>query len=134
MRRERSRHTQVGDDDASAGVTGQHIDRGAAPQQVLDHLRGHDLGIRAHALLHDTVITGEGEDDGKCDRGWALPGDLGEAARQLLEAPEAARWLGELVEATLSLAARRSVRRVDQIKELRERAHEKSETVKVECP
>ena len=47
---ERAGHAEVRDDDLGARPAGEHVDRGAAAQEVLDHLRRHDLRIGAHAL------------------------------------------------------------------------------------
>ena len=120
---QRSGDAEVGDDDAGAGVASQHVDGGSAADEVLDHLRRDDLGVGAHALLHDAVITGQGEDDGMLDRGRAPARDLGKAARQLLEPPQASRRLGELVQPALGVHTRRDIRRGDPVKELREVAH-----------
>ena len=45
-----------------ARLAGEHIDRGAAAQEVLDHLRRHDLRVRAHPFGDDAVIGGQRED------------------------------------------------------------------------
>ena len=48
-------------------VAGEHVDRGAAPREVLDHLRGDRLRIGAHALGDDAVVGGEREDHRRLD-------------------------------------------------------------------
>ena len=52
-----------------------------------------------------------------------LIGGIAELPRQLLQAAEAARGLGQLVERPLRLESRRAVGRRDTIKELREQFH-----------
>ena len=47
---QRRRHAEVRHHDARARVAREHVDRRAAAQEVLDHLRGDDLGIGAHPL------------------------------------------------------------------------------------
>jgi hypothetical protein len=70
------------------------------------------------------VIPGQGEDHRPEQPRWAAARDLGEAPRQLLEAPEAARGLGELIESIPRRPARRRAgRRADPLKELRESGH-----------
>ncbi len=101
-------HSDVRDDDLGARPAGEHIDRGAAAQEVLDHLRRHDLRVGAHPFGDDAVIAGQREDHRPAQPGWAAARDLGEAPRQLLEAPEAARGLGELIESVPRHPARRA--------------------------
>ena len=95
---ERAGHSEIGDDDLGARLAREHIDRGAAAQEVLDHLRRHDLRVGAHPFGDDAVIAGQREDHRPAQPGRAAARDLGEPPRQLLEAPEAARGLGELIE------------------------------------
>ena len=62
MPRERRGHPEVRDHDARGRVAGEHVDRRAAAEEVLHHLRGHDLRIGAHALRDHAVIARERED------------------------------------------------------------------------
>ena len=123
MRSERSGHSEVRDDDLGARPAGEHIDRGAAAQEVLDHLRRDDLRVGAHPFGDDAVIAGQREDHGPEQPGRAAARDLGEAPRQLLEAPETARRLGELIESVARRPARRAWAAADPLKELRENGH-----------
>ena len=97
----------------------EHVDRGAAAQEVLDHLRGHRLRIGAHALGRDPVVGGEREDHRVSIRG-GLSGDHDQPHRELLEPPEAPRRLREAVEAlarrdgSAARPAPRSRRRADR--------------------
>src|SRR5262249_60823240 len=96
-RSERTGDAEVGDDDARARLAGEHVDRRTAADEVLDHLRGDDLGIGAHALGDDAVVGGEGEDDRTRDaRRTAVHG--GEPYRDLLQPPETPRSLRERIE------------------------------------
>ncbi len=51
-------HPHLGPD-----MTGQHVDPGAAGQEVEHHLRGHFAGIQRNTLFRDAVVSGKGEDD-----------------------------------------------------------------------
>jgi hypothetical protein len=98
---ERARDPEVGDDDARPRLAREHVHRRAPAREVLDHLRGHDLGIRADALGDDSMIGREREDDRTRDRGRPAAQDR-EAQRDLLEPAEAARRLRQAVEMVTS--------------------------------
>ena len=72
---QRGRHAQVRHHHARARVAREHVDRGSAPEEILDHLRGDDLRIGAHALGDHAVIAREREDDRIAERRRAGPGD-----------------------------------------------------------
>ena len=59
---ERRGHAEVRDHDRGARLAREHVDRGAAAQEVLDHLRGHDLRVGAHPFGDDAVVGGQRED------------------------------------------------------------------------
>ena len=71
---------------------------GAAPREVLDHLRGHGLGIGAHALGRDAVVAGEREDHRRLDPRQGIPGDHDHPDGELLQPPEAPPRLRQAVE------------------------------------
>ena len=129
VRRQRGGHAQIRDDDRSADVARQHVDRRAALQEVLDHLRRHDLRIRAHSLGDDSMVGRQREDHAAPGLGRELARHLAEPPRQLLEAAEASRRLGQLVERPLGLEPGRAVRLHDSVKELREHVHGKAREV-----
>jgi hypothetical protein len=91
---------EIGHDDPRADLAGEHVDRGAAVQEVLDHLRGHGLRVGAHSFGDDAVIGREREDHRlRHARGAARQRD--QADGQLLEPAETAGRLGQGVEVTL---------------------------------
>ena len=101
---------------------GQHVDRRAAAQEVLDHLRGHRLRIGAHALGDDAVVGGQREDHGRGHaRGPAGEGDQPDG--QLFEAAQAAGRLGQRVQVTPGLGGGGLVGAADRLTELRESVH-----------
>jgi hypothetical protein len=65
------------------------------------------------------MISDQDEDDGLRDTGWA-PGQRRQRDRQLLQPPQAARRLGELVEVALRRRRRRGIGQRDRVKELAE--------------
>ena len=119
---ERSDHAEVGHHEPRPRLARQHVHRGAPAQEVLDHLRRHDLGIRADALGDHAVIGGEREDDGVADLGRAAAQER-QAQRDLLEPSEAPGRLGEAVQVPLGRldSARRGRR--DRAKKLGEARH-----------
>ena len=100
--RDRVRHAEVRDDHARLGLTREDVHRGAATQEGFDHLHGHDLRVRAHALGDDAVVGGEGEDVGPLDARRPA-GERGEARGDLLEPPQASGRLRQAVEVALRL-------------------------------
>src|SRR5207244_4530673 len=105
-----------------AGLAREHVDRGAAGEEVLDHLRGDRLRIGADALGNDPVVAREDEDD------WALDprraaAQRGETHGEVLEPAEAARRLRQRVEMATRGDRGALVRRHDRVKELAERRH-----------
>ena len=95
-------HTEVGDDDARPRLAREDVHGGSPAQEVLDHLRGDDLGIGAHALGDHAVVGGEDEDDRPLDPRRPAA-QHGEARRDLFEPSEASGRLRQAVE----VAARR---------------------------
>src|SRR5439155_1758076 len=81
--RDRVGHAEVGDDDARPRLAREDVHRGSAPQEVFDHLRGHDLRIGADALGDHAVVGCEGEDHRSLDARRPVP-QHGEARRDLL--------------------------------------------------
>ena len=122
-RGQRSRHSHVRHHHGRPRVAGQDVDGRPPAEKILDHLRRHDLRIGAHAFGHHAMVGGEREDDGPVDRGREPSRDLGEPARQLLEPPETAQWLGQPIKGSLGLETRRGVREPDAAKELLEHGH-----------
>ena len=90
MAGKRPGHAEIGHDDPGARMAGQDVDRRATAEQVLYHLRGDHLRIRAHALGHHSVVAGQREDDGTVDPRRTLSRDLRQSPGQLLEAAQAA--------------------------------------------
>ena len=98
-----ARDAEVRDHDSRARLAREHVDRRAPAQEVLDHLRGDDLGIGAHALRGHAVVGGEREHDGMRSTLGAPPRSAREPHRDLLEPAEAARRLGEGIEVALRI-------------------------------
>src|SRR5260370_19426772 len=95
--------TEVGDDDAGAAVAREHVDGGAAAQEILHHLGGHRRRIRAHAFGRHTVVGREREDHG-LRHVRRRAGQRGEPRGQLLETAKAARRLRHRVESASGVA------------------------------
>ena len=117
--RNRSRDTRVDDDEPRAGATREDVDRGAAGDEVGDHLRGHLLRIRRDALGRDAVIRRD-DDDRRLEVRARVPADRRDPARELLEATQTAARLRLRVEQVLRLPAGVVVRCADPRDRLRE--------------
>jgi len=130
MSGQRRRHAKIGHDHLGSSVTGEHVDGGPAAKEVLDHLRGDDLGISAHSLGDHAVVGREGEDYGPPDLGWESAGNRGQPLCQLFKATQAASRLGQLVEGLRRLDARGADGRGDTIKELEKSRHANPSQVK----
>ena len=104
---------EIRHDDPGADVAREDVDRGAAPREVLDHLRGDRLGVGAHALRRDAVVGGEGEDHGRLDARQRVARDHDDPHGQLLQAAEAPARLREAVEPLARRRAQPAVGRHD---------------------
>ena len=76
-------HAHVDDHHLGAGDAGQHVDPRQAAGKSPHHLRGHLLGILAHALLGHAVVAGHGDDRPPRDGRLQGPGDAGQVHRQV---------------------------------------------------
>ena len=73
------------------GVAGQGVDAGAAPEEVMDHLKGDLLGIGAHPFGHHPVVRGKDHHPSSSPGGQQLPADAHVAGRQLFQPAQTAR-------------------------------------------
>ena len=83
------------------GLAGQDVDAGAAPEEVVDHLIGDVLGIGAHPFGHHAVVRGKHHHPFGLQVRHGVLADGHVAGRQLLQPAQAARGLGEGVQALL---------------------------------
>ena len=118
-------HTKVRDDHARRAVARKDIDRGAAADEVLDHLRGHRLRIGAHALRDDAVIRGEGKDH-RLRHARRRPPQREHPHSQLLEPTQAAGRLRQRVEMALGLGGSGRGRRDDRLDQRAQAAHRRT--------
>ncbi len=103
----------VHDDDLGLDRAGEHIDGGAAAEEVGDHL-GRDLGrIGGHTLAGHAMVGCRDDDGPPPDRRGRLAGDAGQIDDELLQAAEAAGRLGEGVEVALRGRHRGRVQRAE---------------------
>ncbi len=79
----------------------QHVDRGAAVQKVVSHLRGYVFWIGADPFLGDAVVRGEDEQEFPSEPRRDFSLDDGDAARQLFQFSQASLRFGQSVQTFL---------------------------------
>ena len=101
-----ARDAGVDHHEARAGFAREHAHRGAARDEVRDHLRRHFLRIGGDALGGDTVVAGRDDDDGlEALRHEAA--DARDPGAEVFEPAEAAARLRLRVETSACLLVRR---------------------------
>ena len=114
--------TEVGHDESRSGLARQHVDRSAAPQEVLDHLGRDRLRIRADSFGDDAVVPREREDHGRIDRRGAAA-EHREPHRKVLQPAETSRRLRQRVNVSPRLGRNVAGRRANRAKEPGEIRH-----------
>jgi hypothetical protein len=110
---ERRRDAEIRDDNPGTDVAREDVHPGAASREVLDHLRGHGLGVGAHALGRDAVVAGEREDHRRIHARQGIPGDHDHPDGELLQPPQAPPGLRQAVEPATSRLGQPLVRHDD---------------------
>ena len=109
--------------DPGADVPGKHVHPGAAPREVLDHLRGDCLGVGAHPLGGNAVVAGEREDHRGVDPRHRIARDHDNPDRQLLQPTQTPSRLRQAVEPSPSRHSQALVGRRDRGDKPFERRH-----------
>ena len=109
---ERRRDTRVDHFERHAGRTRQRIDRRPARQEIRDHLHGHFLRIRTHALGRDAMIAREHDHRGAFDARLRRPLDQADLQRERFEPAETAGRLRLRIDDVLELGLQRAVERL----------------------
>jgi hypothetical protein len=96
--RDVGRHAHVDDQHLGTALPGEHVDRGTAGPEVLDHRGGDLLRPRRHSLCVNAVVAGEDGDHGTGHRRRrAGPLDAGQPHGRVLQDAEGTGRLGQLV-------------------------------------
>gem|GEM_PF-5816870 len=94
-------HAGVDHQELDVVAAGEHVDAGAAGQEVGDHLASDFARGDAHAFGHHAVVAGHGEDARRVHGRRRAAADDVEAQGQLFQPAEASPGLGQVVEVGL---------------------------------
>ena len=121
-------HACIDHHEASPRLPCEDGHRGATDREVRQHLTGHRLRIRAHALAHHAVIGGGDDDRGRQGVNGHLAPDRREPAGEILELAKAPRRLRFRIEQPRRLSRHVFVRGPDPRHRFHEPATHASDT------